>query len=100
MLRDELASACADAVRREVELEAKFGWYYDKTNQLIDESKALFAEYVEIETEEINAAAMRAALARPAVGSDAAPPQPAHPNAHRFDVSSLPRARHAKMQWL
>ena len=81
-------------------VEAKFGWYYDKTHRLVAESKALFAEYVEVETEELDAAATRAALARLAVGSDAALPPPAHLNAHRFDIASLPRERHAKMQWL
>jgi len=81
-------------------IEAKFGWYYDKTHRLIDESKALFAEYVEIETEELDAAATRGTVARLAVGSDEAPPPPAHLNAHRFDIASLPRERQAKMQWL
>jgi len=81
-------------------IEAKFGWYYDKTHRLIAESKALFREYVEIETEELDAAATRGAVARLAVGSDETLPPPAHLNAHRFDIASLPRERQAKMQWL
>ena len=81
-------------------IEAKFGWYYDKTHRLITESKGLFAEYVEIETEELDAVATRSAVARLAVGSDAALPPPARLNAHRFDIASLPRERQAKMRWL
>ncbi len=81
-------------------IQAKFGWYYDKTHGLIAESKALFAECVEVETEELDAAATRSAVARLAVGSDEVLPPRAHLNAHRFDIAWLPRERQAKMQWL
>ena len=81
-------------------IEAKFGWYYDKTHYLIAESKALFAEYVEVETEELDAAATRGTLARLAVGGDEVLPPRTHLNAHHFDIARLPRERQGKMQWL
>ena len=81
-------------------IEAKFGWYYDKTHRLIAESKALFAEYVEVETEELDAAATRSAVTRLAVGGGEVLPPRTHLNAHHFDIANLPRERQAKMQWL
>ncbi|UFZ05683.1 hypothetical protein LQG66_05050 [Bradyrhizobium ontarionense] len=51
---------------------AKFGWYYDKTHALIEKHKSLFPNTLAVDTEDLSADSVRAALAH-AAGSTAAP---------------------------
>ncbi len=81
-------------------LRDRFGWYYDKTHDLIRSHSGLFKSYVEITTESLNDEATRRLIARLAIDSDATIPPPTHLNAHRIDVATLPADRQPKMQWL
>ncbi|MGC2777437.1 MAG: hypothetical protein WA418_17565 [Bradyrhizobium sp.] len=50
----------------------RFGWYYDKTHSLIEKHKGLFPNTLAVDTEDLSADSVRAALAH-AAGSTAAP---------------------------
>ncbi|CCD99982.1 hypothetical protein [Bradyrhizobium sp. STM 3809] len=78
-------------------LTDKFGWYYDKTHSLIERSKSLFPNTLSIDTEDLAAESVRAALAH-AVGSTEAP-RPFHVN--RFvDLRHVPAERRSFVQRL
>lgn len=81
-------------------MEQKFGWYYDKTHQLIDAAKPLFDAYHEIDTETIDAEETRRLIARLAVGHDGILPTPTRLNTFRFDIADFPADRQVKMRWL
>ncbi|BAM89852.1 hypothetical protein S58_38620 [Bradyrhizobium oligotrophicum S58] len=50
----------------------RFGWYYDKTHALIERHKSLFPNTLAVDTEDLSADSVRAALAH-AAGSTATP---------------------------
>jgi hypothetical protein len=75
----------------------KFGWYYDKTHALIEQHKGLFKNALSIDTEDLNDAGARAALAH-AVGSMETP-SAFHVN--RFvDLRWVPQDRRSFVQRL
>jgi hypothetical protein len=80
--------------------EEKFGWYYDKTHALITDAKALFNDYTEIETETLDCAATRRALADLVGGPGAVVPPKSHLNATMIDISAFPKEHQFKMNWL
>jgi len=81
-------------------MDEKFGWYYDKTNALIDSHKNLFDQYLEVHTERLDDEDTRRKLACLVLGSESVIPPPAHLNAHSIDIASYPEAHRPKMQWL
>jgi hypothetical protein len=89
-----------EATREEWELwpiERRFAWYYDKTHALIDSTKHLFADAVEIETESLDNEEVRVALGR-AAGTDFSPP-PVHVNQH-VKLDGIPVERRPWLQRL
>jgi hypothetical protein len=81
-------------------IDAKLGWYYDKTHALVLQHRELFGEYVEINTENLNHEATRLALARLAVDDESAAPPRTHLNASAIDISSYPPEHRYRMHWL
>jgi hypothetical protein len=81
-------------------MEEKFGWYYDKTQALIDSQKNLFDEYVELHTERLNDEDTRRKIACLVLGRDDVVPPTTHLNAHSIDIGSYPNELRPKMQWL
>jgi len=78
-------------------LADKFGWYYDKTHSLIERHKGLFSNTLTIDTEDLSADSVRAALAH-AAGSTATP-RAFHVN--RFvDLRHVPADRRSFVQRL
>ena len=78
-------------------LPEKFGWYYDKTHDLIEQHKRLFANTLSVDMEDLNDEAVRASLAH-AAGSDETP-RAFHVN--RFvDLRYVPPDRHSFVQRL
>ena len=80
-------------------LEAKFGWYYDKTHALVRQHASLFAAHIEIATESLDDEACRRAIAD-FVGGEQAPPPKTHLNASVIDIASFARQHQLKMSWL
>ena len=75
----------------------KFGWYYDKTHSLIETHKSRFPNALAVDTEDLSADSVRAALAH-AAGSTAAP-RAFHVN--RFvDLRHVPADRRSFVQRL
>ena len=83
----------------QLSLDAKIGWYYDKTHSLIREYRGGFSEYVEVTTESINDETSRRAISRLVSGSDDIVVQPTQLNSHTF-IAGLPADRRDRMQWL
>jgi hypothetical protein len=81
-------------------LDEKFGWYYDKTHELITESTPLFKRHFEVNTEALEHEQTRRTIAEAVLGNSSWFPRPAHMNAHRIDIGSVPKNRQVKMQWL
>ena len=78
----------------------KFGWYYDKTHELIAKSAPLFKRYLEVDTETLEHDQTRRRIAEAVLGNASWLPPPAHLNAHHIDIGSVPKRRQIKMQWL
>jgi len=78
----------------------KFGWYYDKTHAFIERYKELFAESVDIFTEDLSEDGTRRTIAQLASGDDGILPPRAHLNAQHFDVTALPEEHRDKAVWL
>lgn len=75
----------------------RFGWYYDKTHSLIEKHKSLFQNTLTVDTEDLSADSVRAALAH-AAGSTATP-RAFHVN--RFvDLRHVPADRRSFVQRL
>ena len=81
-------------------IEEKFGWYYDKTHNLIREHLDLFDEHIEITTESLDDDATRRAIAEFVGGDSQTLPPKAHLNASVIDIASFPKAQRQKMHWL
>lgn len=79
---------------------AKFGWYYDKTHALINQYKALFAESIDVFTEDLSDELVRRALARLVNGSDCIVPAPARVHAYAFDITSVGKEYRDKAMWV
>lgn len=78
----------------------KLGWYYDKTHELIDLHRGLFAECIEVTTEALDSEQCRRAIARMLTGSEAVVPPPIHLHAHSFDIGSFAPAQRDRAMWL
>lgn len=78
-------------------LSDKFGWYYDKTHDLIEQHRPLFKNTLSVDMEDLNDDSVRAALARTA-GSEETP-RAFHVN--RFvDLRHVPQSRQSYVQRL
>lgn len=78
-------------------LSEKFGWYYDKTHDLIEQHRPLFKNTLSVDMEDLNDDSVRAALAH-AAGSEEIP-RAFHVN--RFvDLRHVPQSRHSYVQRL
>lgn len=78
----------------------KFGWYYDKTHQLIDQYSSLFSETMEVLTEELSQDAGRRRIANFVCGDGAVAPEATRLNAHSFDLIDVPPEQRFKASWL
>jgi hypothetical protein len=80
-------------------LDERLAWYYDKTHALIDEYSTLFANYVEIDTEDLKNEAARRSLAR-AIGIMDRIPPPTHLNAVQAALGSIDPEKQHYVNWL
>jgi SAM-dependent methyltransferase len=81
-------------------VEKKFGWYYDKTHELVRQHLPLFDNHIEITTESLDNEASRRTIAQFTGGGDIVTPPKAHLNASVIDIASFPKEHQHKMHWL
>jgi hypothetical protein len=80
-------------------VDAKFGWYYDRTHSLISQSASLFKSHIEINTETLNDESTRRRLAEFVSGAASWVPGPTHLNAHNVDLRRVPASHRDKVAW-
>jgi hypothetical protein len=81
-------------------LKEKFGWYYDKTHELIRQHLFLFDNHIEIATEHLNDDTTRRAIAAFVGGASGVTPPKTHLNASVINISSFSKQHQLKMNWL
>jgi hypothetical protein len=81
-------------------IREKFGWYYDKTHDLVRQHAALFDQHVEISTESLDNVDTRRVIADFVAGPDAPLPPRTHLNASTIRIEGFPAEHRHKMHWL